>query len=216
LNTSTRQIGCPFELRGKLVEEECDNGNLKEYWHLKIHNSNRNHPFLAKNLIAHPYARRLHEDMKTTIESLSKSGTKSKHIFRHVKSNHVLVTTRDIYNQTKSIKLKNLAGRTPIKALIDELSNDEEWLFHFHSDTNGHVEYLFMAHRTSIDMVRKYPTVLIMDCTYKTNKFKMPLLDVIGINPCNLSFYVGFCFLKGKDIEIITCKSKRIYTWRSY
>lgn len=35
-----------------------------------------------------------------------------------------------------------------------------------------------------------------MDCTYKTNKYKMPLLDIVGITSLNTSFYVGFCFVQ--------------------
>jgi MULE transposase domain len=35
-----------------------------------------------------------------------------------------------------------------------------------------------------------------MDSTYKTNKYKMPLLDIIGILSFNTSFYSSFAFLK--------------------
>jgi hypothetical protein len=35
-----------------------------------------------------------------------------------------------------------------------------------------------------------------MDCTYKTNKFKMSLLNVVGLTSQNKSFFVGFVFLK--------------------
>lgn len=34
-----------------------------------------------------------------------------------------------------------------------------------------------------------------MDCTYKTNKFKMPLCIITGITSLNTTFYVGFCFM---------------------
>ena len=42
-----------------------------------------------------------------------------------------------------------------------------------------------------------------MDCTYKTNKFRMPLFDIIGIDCLQRTFYVGFCFLAREDQDII-------------
>ncbi|GKA29260.1 PKS-NRPS hybrid synthetase [Tanacetum coccineum] len=40
-----------------------------------------------------------------------------------------------------------------------------------------------------------------MDCTYKTNRFNMPLLDIIGVSCFNTSFYSGFAFLKTETVE---------------
>jgi hypothetical protein len=37
-----------------------------------------------------------------------------------------------------------------------------------------------------------------MDCTYKTNKYKMPLLDIAGVMSTGNSFYVGFAFMHNK------------------
>jgi MULE transposase domain len=38
------------------------------------------------------------------------------------------------------------------------------------------------------------PYLPLMDCTYKTNRFGMPLLDIVGITATNTTFYVGFAF----------------------
>ena len=38
-----------------------------------------------------------------------------------------------------------------------------------------------------------------MDCTYKTNKYNMPLLDIVGVSCFNTSFYSGFVFLEKED-----------------
>ena len=40
-----------------------------------------------------------------------------------------------------------------------------------------------------------------MDCTYKTNKYKMPLLVIMGHTALSTSFYVGFAFLEGEEEE---------------
>jgi hypothetical protein len=38
-----------------------------------------------------------------------------------------------------------------------------------------------------------------MDCTYKTNKYKMLLLDIVGITATNATFFVGFGFIQNEQ-----------------
>ena len=40
-----------------------------------------------------------------------------------------------------------------------------------------------------------------MDCTYKTNRFHMPLLDILGSTSLNRIFFAAFIFLSGKTEE---------------
>jgi hypothetical protein len=35
-----------------------------------------------------------------------------------------------------------------------------------------------------------------MDCTYKTNKYRQPLLEIIGITSTDLTFAVGFVYME--------------------
>ena len=37
-----------------------------------------------------------------------------------------------------------------------------------------------------------FPEVLIIDCTYKTNRYKLPLLYIVGQINTNSTFYAGF------------------------
>jgi MULE transposase domain len=50
-------------------------------------------------------------------------------------------------------------------------------------------------------LTRSFVSVFIMDCTYKINKYKIPLLNIIGITCFNTSFYSGFIFLKKESTE---------------
>ncbi|RKF54481.1 hypothetical protein GcM3_208043, partial [Golovinomyces cichoracearum] len=43
--------------------------------------------------------------------------------------------------------------------------------------------------------------VILVDNTYKTNKFDMPLLHIIGITSSGMTFSIGFCFLPGETKE---------------
>lgn len=56
-------------------------------------------------------------------------------------------------------------------------------------------------HRQSLSFLKRNWEVLLMDCTYKTNRYHMPLLLISGVTATNSSFYVAYCFLAGEDEE---------------
>ena len=60
---------------------------------------------------------------------------------------------------------------------------------------------MLFAHPDSLGYLKAYPEVLLLDCTYKTNKYGMPLLDMIGIDACQRSFCIAFAFLSGETEE---------------
>jgi hypothetical protein len=86
------------------------------------------------------------------------------------------------------IPLETLDGRTPIEAffnIIRENDNVHDQQF----DEQGRFTSLFFSHTF------EFPTVLVMNCTYKTNKFKMPLLNVVRVTACNTTYFLCFAFL---------------------
>ena len=55
-----------------------------------------------------------------------------------------------------------------------------------------------------------------MDCTYKTNRYKMPLLDIVGVTALNTSFHVGFCFVDADRSQFALQNLQGIYTLDDY
>ena len=49
-----------------------------------------------------------------------------------------------------------------------------------------------------------------MDCTYKTNRFHMPLLDILGSTGLNHTFFTAFVFLSGETEEDYTAALKML------
>jgi hypothetical protein len=60
------------------------------------------------------------------------------------------------------------------------------------------VTSVFFAHPDSLAYLRAYPEILLLDCNYKTNKYGMPLLDMIGVDASQKSFCIAFAFLSGE------------------
>jgi len=70
------------------------------------------------------------------------------------------------------------------------------------------IKKLFFVHKDMLEILCKNSKVLIMNCTYKTNKYKMPLLTICEVTSLGSTFIVGFAFLK-KEI-------KNYYDWVLY
>ena len=107
--------------------------------------------------------------------------------------------SKTIYNAKAKIRKDNLAGRSVMQALLEELAQGV--FMHDMLSEGGHLTHFFFAHPLSVNLTQNFPNIFIMDCTYKINRYKMPLLDIIGISSFNTSFYSGFAFLKGEREE---------------
>jgi hypothetical protein len=117
--------------------------------------------------------------------------------YLHAQSN-TNATQQDIYNCIAQGKRELVKGQSSIHALANELDNEGFWS-RMRLDEQNKVTAVFFAHPKSLAYLKSYPDLLILDCTYKTNKYKMPLLDIVGVDACQRSFCVAFAFLSGEE-----------------
>ena len=99
---------------------------------------------------------------------------------------------QDIYNTIQDIKREELGSLTPLQALLQELHASEKWYVAYQLDLWDQLRSLFFAYQPALDWLEKYPDVLFIDATYKTNKYKMPLVILTSTTACNKTFYVAF------------------------
>lgn len=105
---------------------------------------------------------------------------------------------------------------TPTQKLVDELhKHDGDWFVQIdkNEDTDA-IERLYFIEKEQLNMLAKAYEVSIMDCTYKTNRYKMPLSIIVGHTELGTTFYAGFCFLsseKQADFEWLLRIIQRIY-----
>ncbi|KAI9919854.1 hypothetical protein PsorP6_015351 [Peronosclerospora sorghi] len=93
------------------------------------------------------------------------------------------------------MKTEFLDGRTSIVTLYETLT-EEHFIFEVKTDANGAVTGLFFTHHDSAKLARRFSTVFVMDATYKTNRYGMPLLNIVGVTATYSSFNAGFAFLR--------------------
>ena len=171
----------------------CPKGGRFE---LRIKNGSHNHPPLPISVLPSARVALLKEHI-TYITNESAAGVKPRQIINGLllMNSSMMLKERDLYNLKARIRKANLKGQRPLPALLLELMEDDDYYSEPLLDENDKLIGLFFCHKSSQDLLRSNSQVLIMDCTYKTNKFRMPLFDIIGIDCLQYTFYVGFCFL---------------------
>ncbi|OBR04563.1 MULE transposase domain-containing protein [Colletotrichum higginsianum IMI 349063] len=120
-----------------------------------------------------------------------------------------MATQQDIYNHIAAVKRDIRGGQTSIHALANQLDKEGFWSqMQFAPD--GRVTAVLFAHPDSLALLQAYPDVMLLDCTYKTNKYGMPLLDIVGVDACQRSFCIAFAFLSSKTEDNYTWALERV------
>jgi len=74
-----------------------------------------------------------------------------------------------------------------------------EWDMYIHwcrfDEKKNFVQDLFFTRPDSVKLLNAFNIVLMMDNTYKTNRYRMSLLEVVGITSMRLMFSVAFMLL---------------------
>jgi hypothetical protein len=205
--TSTKRIGCLFRLYAKKLY----NGQ----WEIQVRNPTHNHE-PDDNMIGHSLARRrqLTEDQNNTIKHLSDIGSKPRQIISLLRAEQptTLIKPCDLYNIRDELRREKLGNYTPLEFLRETLQNNH-WRYAFKQDTEGHVLFFMFAHPESIRYANQYNRVFLLDCTYKTNRYKMPLLHIIGLSPSNSSFSIAFCFMQNEQEESYKWTLQTFFSW---
>jgi hypothetical protein len=172
--------------------------NTSSIWKFTCIHLNHNHP-PDEDLSGHPAARHLSPDeTEIALNALKTYSTPRETIALLRETNPgVILKARDINNIKVKRKREYIDGRSTIQALLETLESSN-WVYNFRVNEKNQVINLMVARPVSVEMGRKYNQVLLMDCTYKTNKYKMPLLNVVRITPQNKSFFC-FVFLKEEN-----------------
>jgi hypothetical protein len=98
---------------------------------------------------------------------------------RHIAS-ETPVLARDIYNYNASIRRELRKGQSSTEALIQYLQDQGIKHYVLKDKETGRLQGLFIAYPESIQYLQSHHDVVLIDNTYSTNRFNMPLIDVIS------------------------------------
>ena len=184
---------CPFSILAKESTEGIWTLHHRPDSRFSVHNHEP-----SRHASAHPRHRQLSLAEKDQLEGLTTAGVSPKEIQTLVRQGGSLATRKDVSNQIADVRRDSRGGQNPIHAFATYLQNTDTWS-RIQAGEDGHVTAIIFAHRDSLTYLQAYPELLILDCTYKTNKFGLPLLDIIGVDACQRSFFVAFAFISGES-----------------
>ena len=202
-NTSTQMAGCPFKHKARLYSTQAG-----ERWVIETTRNEltRTHNHLPEVPGSSVQARAvLIEQLKSHIISLYNSGVRPVHILAEIRSQSHLdvqnLTRNDIYIFIRRHRLHELGGRTQMEWLYDQLQDNDDYYYRDRRDEANRITGLFLAPKTGIGLLNRYPSVDLMDCTYKTNRFNMPLFNICGATSTRKTFQVAAVFLNGETTQ---------------
>nr|KAJ0192547.1 hypothetical protein LSAT_V11C800399650 [Lactuca sativa] len=148
-----------------------------------------------------PYPRCLYVDKTQLVEDLIRKNVKPKDILSTLKKENVenLSILPTIYNARQKFRMKENSGKTQIQVVMSFLA-ENGYIYYSRADKS-----INELQDLSLEMWRAFPHVMLMDATYKTNMYKIPLLEIVGVTPTNQTFCVAFIYMHKE--------TKSNYTW---
>ncbi|KAI5669313.1 hypothetical protein M9H77_19166 [Catharanthus roseus] len=136
---------------------------ISENWQLFVHDGKHNHKIAVYNH-GHAQAARL------TDEQFGKSHVPPRNILRFFREQN------KIYNLVAKIKKNKMQGRNTMEEVLCLSAQRGYTVFYRNAEDSNVLSDIVVTHPISIAMIITWPCVLIMDITYKTNKFSVRAL----------------------------------------
>ena len=157
---------------------------------------------LVKSLVGHSYAGRLTKAEKTLIVDMTKSMVKSRNILLTLKEHNVnsCTTIKQIYNARSEFHSSIRESDLEMQHLMKLLERDQYIHWHRIKDEDV-VRDIFWCHPDAVKFVNTCNLVFLIDNTYKTNRYRLSLLDFVGVTPTGMTFSAGFAYVEGERVN---------------
>ncbi|KAJ1390985.1 OTU domain [Sesbania bispinosa] len=193
--TGTKKCDCPFRLRGRPV-------STGDGWRLNVVCGYHNHE-VAENLEGHAYAGRLNVDELSLVNDMTKNMVKPRNILLTLKEHNKdnVTTIKQIYNARQACRTSLRGPRTELQHLMKLMERDKYVYWHRRHEDSDVVRDIVWTHPDALKLLNLFFIVLIIDTTYKTNKYRLPLLEVVRVTSIELTFSVAFAYMEQEKAD---------------
>jgi hypothetical protein len=174
--SQSRGTGCPFSILA--IETPLLS------WEIRYRQgvfSTHNHP-PSQSPAAHPSHRHLTAIAQNTAQRLFEAGVPPRQSmnFIHNMVPETPLLPQDLYNFNASLRRDLRQGQSSTEALIRHLEEDGIKHCILKDQESLRLKGLFIAYPESIEYLQAHHDIILIDNTYSTNRFDMPLMDIIG------------------------------------
>ena len=197
--TDSRLMDCPFLIIAARPTES-------DLWTYEIIRRQHNHGPTIEG--SHTSLRKIARttDVEDTVINQSRTGSKPSKVLSSLRlgldEENPMLKPSDVYNIKAKARSEALGSLTPVQALLRQLHHRDDWFVTYDNHkTSGRLEFLFFSRKSAQKILRLNYEVLILDCTYKTNRYNIPLMVITGVTAMNTSYYVAFAFMKDETVS---------------
>lgn len=197
--TSTTKQNCPMKLWAIALDPKEPEGPWAIQWIRNNGSHIHNHSAVTKGSTLPIHRRNARTPaMEQFLLDCNTAGLPASNIQTMLRSkfgSHSFQTKKDINNFKRKIRKILLEAQTPAEGAIQLL---QDLKFHHSFDINEttkELERMWMSHPTSIDLLKRNFDIIYLDCTFKTNRYNRPVLNICGSMANNKTFQIGLAIL---------------------
>ncbi|CAG8671174.1 9695_t:CDS:2 [Cetraspora pellucida] len=142
-------------------------------------------------VIFDPGYRKLSNNEKAQIQVLHNNGVPIPTIINMLTEEYSrYIHSKDVYNALNYQARDRIKGLSQVAELLNNLQNKDKYKITY-SVKNNRLHSLFFTTSDSLMTFEHYSEVILMDSTYKTNRFGMPLLLISGVDAMGITFLIA-------------------------
>ncbi|CAG8830882.1 20609_t:CDS:2 [Gigaspora margarita] len=194
----SKRCGCPYLV--KAVPRDSK-------WKIAEVVNKHNHSKAKDARVFHEH-RQLTREAKRTAVQMLKAGAKPSTIYEAIRDENgePTATRRDILNLSSRIYISE--ENSSMEALIIGMEK-RGYTVRRETQKDGRIKHLFFCHENSVKAARRFPKVILADATYKTNVYKLPFVNFVGISNLGVDRLQTF----GIAGAWISDESEKSYSW---
>ncbi|CAG8664616.1 9369_t:CDS:1 [Ambispora gerdemannii] len=173
----TKRQNCPVILRAVLNEDAG-------VWVVQSFKTQHNHELLFPSQVHCLHQHRLlNTEQKELVHMMLRSGASTKSIADAVHWKHGTVYTKDVINERGRIRnALNEGSNHDTTVRLLQMLEERQYVVRHTLSKDGHMQNLFFTHIEAARQTAICSEVLMVDATYKTNLYKLPLINAVGVS----------------------------------
>lgn len=186
-DTGTKKINCPLKLSVLCGDDSK--------WRVTVRNGRHSHD-PPESLVGHVTSSLSEEEYQRVVQ-LYGDGAKPATILTTMQREFpgIVCHIKTIYNAILKSKRISGDGRTSVQE-FKHLCAENHYIFRSRTNINKEITDLFFAHPKFASLANTFHNFVILDNTYKTNLYDMPLLNVVSHTSTKAPFTVAPCFMQ--------------------
>jgi MULE transposase domain len=201
LKRLSRRIACPMSVIAAAVIRGEPNGRWEIRHRGEAYCSHNHGPLNPKALAGHRRRSRT-QDVLSTVRDHRAAGVRPAQTLAAMQNSEkdCILIRKDLYNARMQVRHEELGNRTPIQALFSNL-NEKGWFYRYKLGPDQKLEAIFLISPELIRWYKANPDLTLFDCTFKTNRYRRPLLNICGVSGENKTIQAGVAMIGGQAQE---------------